>query len=208
MKIRKIVLASQSPRRIEIMEWLNIKFDISPNSFDESSIRHKSPLTLTRLLAEAKANSVTRLYPNSIIIGADALVSFEDKILEKPKNETDQKQLINMQIGRDGKVCCSVCVIDTYSGQKIIKSKITKYKMARVSEYQIEKYIKSGQGMDKAGGFGLQDSNHLFIDKLNGCYSNALGMPICELANILTSMGVSIGVNIKEVVKQKTGKLC
>jgi len=205
---RTIVLASQSPRRIEIMGWLGIDFEISPHSFDESTICHKSSLKLTKLLAEAKAEAVTALYPNSIIIGSDALVSFDNQILEKPLNKTDQRRLIHMQNGKEASVCCSVCVIDTKIKKKVIKSKITKYKMAKVSDYQIEKYIKSGQGMDKAGGYGNQDENNMFLDKLYGCYSNLMGFPVCEVAKILRIMDVPINIDVMKIVKQKTGKNC
>ena len=204
----RVVLASKSPRRKEIMGWLGIDFEISPYTFDESDIKHKSPLKLTRLLAEAKADAVTSLYPDSIIIGSDTLVSFNNLILEKPLNKNHQRQLIHMQNGKEAKVYCTVCVINTSTKQKVIKTKVTRYKMAKASNNQIEQYIKSGQGMDKAGGYGNQDENNMFLDKLYGCYSNLMGFPACEVATILKSMGIPINVNIKKLVNNKTGRKC
>jgi septum formation protein len=203
-----IFLASTSPRRIEMMGWLGVPFKTLSTSFDESIIRHGRPRKLTRLLAEAKAAAAAALHPGSIVIGSDAVVSFHDQLLEKPKNREEQRQMLAAQRGQDAVVYASICVINTVSGQRVIRSKTTHYRMADVPWPKLETYIQSGKGMDKAGGYGQQDEGGTFVEYRKGCYPNALGFPICEVAKILRQMGVPIAVDIKKVVQQNTGRSC
>jgi len=205
---KTVILASTSPRRIEMMGWLKISFQPIPSTVDESKIRHKAPRKLTRLLAEAKAQSLASKYPDAIVIGSDAIVSFKDQILEKPRDKQHQRKMINMQKGQEAKVYSSVCIIDTSTGQKVIKSKTTPYKMADISPDEIERYIDTNSGLDKAGGYGQQDENGMFVDSINGCYTNAIGFPMCDVASILKAMNVPVVSGIKQIVKSKTGRKC
>ena len=203
-----IVLASQSPRRVEILSWLGVPFNATSSEFDESRILHAKPRQLTRLLAEAKAEAVTVDNKGAIIIGSDAVVDFHGQTFEKPKTKEQQRAMLNAQFGQSARVYSSICIINTVTGQKVIKSRMTNYRIARPSQEELEAYIESGQGMDKAGGFGNQDEDGLFLDSLHGCYTNLLGFPLCDVAMILRSMDVPIKVNVKKVVNQKTGRDC
>lgn len=206
--MKKIILASTSPRRKEMLSWLGIKYiSISPD-IDESLIRHSDPKQLTMLLAEAKAEAIASLNSDSIVIGSDAVVAFEDKIIEKPLDKKHQKKLINMQKGKPAKVYSSVCLIDTQTDKKITRTLITKYKMADLSDKKIDSYIASGKGLDKAGGYGCQDENGMFLAGLEGCYTNLIGFPICEVAKMLVELGIPITVDIKKIVEEKTGRKC
>lgn len=203
-----IVLASQSPRRIDILSWLGVPFKAISSEFDESQIHHAKPRQLTRLLAEAKAEAVTTNNQGAIIIGSDAVVDFQGQTFEKPKTKEQQREMLNVQFGQSARVYSSICVINTLTGQKIIKSRMTSYTMTKPSKEKVEAYIESEQGMDKAGGFGCQDEDSLFLDSLDGCYTNLLGFPLCDIAMVLRSMGVPIDVNVKMIVNQKTGRDC
>ena len=203
-----IVLASQSPRRVDMLSWLGVPFKAISSEFDESLIRHARPRKLTRLLAMAKAEAAIADNQDAIIIGSDAVVDFQGQTFEKPKTKEQQREMLNIQFGQTARVYSSVCIINTLTGQKVIKSRTTSYKIAKPSQEKIEAYIESGQGMDKAGGFGNQDENGLFLGSLHGCYTNLIGFPLCDVAVILRSMGVPIKVNVKKVVNQKTGRDC
>ncbi len=204
----KIILASTSPRRIQMMKWLRITFNAVSPEVDEMLIRHSSPRELTRLLAEAKAVALQSNYKDAVIIGSDAVVSFKGNILEKPNSKEEQRKMINLQKGKEAEVYSSVCVINTTTGKKIIKTKVTPYKMATPTDKRIEDYIESGSGMDKAGGYGQQDEGGLFVDSINGCYTNAIGFPLCEVAELLEKAGVNINTDIKSVVMRNIGKEC
>src|SRR3989344_727527 len=202
----KVILASSSPRRIEMMEWLNIPFENIIPELDESQIREKDPMSLTKKLAEAKAEIVANNAKNSLVIGSDALVSFKNKIIEKPKDIKDQRRMLYLQRGKPAAVVTSVCIINTKTGRKVIRTKRTEYVMANVSDEQIEAFIKTGVGLDRAGGYGQQDENGMFIGSEFDCYPNSIGFPICLVKEMLEDLGVKINVDIKKIVKQQTGK--
>lgn len=204
----QIVLASQSPRRIELLGWLDTPFKAASSEFDESQIRHPKSRQLTRLLAEAKAEAVTADNQGAIIIGSDAVVDFQGQTFEKPKTREQQREMLSAQFGQNARVYSSICIINTATGEKVVKSRTTNYKVARPSQKELEAYIESGQGMDKAGGFGNQDENGLFLDSLHGCYTNLLGFPLCDVAKILKSMNIPIEVNVNDIVWQRTQKNC
>lgn len=206
--MKKIILASTSPRRQEMLSWLGIDFTSVSPGIDESLIRHSDPQQLTMLLAVAKAEAVSKLYSKSIVIGSDAVVVFEDKIIEKPLDKKHQRELIFMQKGKPAEVYSSVCIIDNRTNKKIVRTLVTKYKMTDLSDKKIESYIESGKGLDKAGGYGCQDENGMFLAEIEGCYTNLIGFPICEVVNILKELGVVINVDVKKVAKEKTGRKC
>lgn len=205
---KTILLASTSPRRNEMLRWLEIPFKSAKPGVDEKLIRYSSPKELTRLLAEAKAEALRDVSPNTIIIGSDAVVSFQGKILEQPADKKQQREMIELQKGKEAEVYSAVCVIDTSTGEKITKVKVTPYKMASPSDEQIDDYVASGEGLDKAGGYGQQDRDGLFVDSINGCYTNAIGFPLCDVADLLQQMGVTISVDVKEKVSSNTGREC
>ncbi|EKE05264.1 MAG: hypothetical protein ACD_19C00378G0002 [uncultured bacterium] len=204
----KVILASSSPRRIEMMEWLNIPFVYISPELDESQIRDNNPVHLTKKLSEAKAQAVADNAKNSLIIGSDAVVSFKNKIIEKPRDVEDQRRMLYLQRGKPAVVVTSVCVINTKTGKKVTRTKKTKYKMAYVNDEEIEEYIKKGVGLSRAGGYGQQDENGMFIGSEFDCYPNSIGFPICLVKEILEDMGIKVGLDIKKIVKQKTGKSC
>jgi septum formation protein len=203
-----LILASTSPRRIEMMGWLGVSFKAVPSLFDEKSIRDTNPEILTQKLSKAKALSVKHNYPNTIIIGSDSVGEFGGQILEKVADAEEQKRLIKIMRGNEVLVWTSAYLINTESGQEATETVVIRCKMANVEDDLIEKYIESGKGLDKAGGVGLQDFDGAFVEKIDGCYSSALGFPLCKVSEILQKMGISIAVNVKAIVKEKTGKDC
>jgi len=204
----KIVLASTSPRRIEMMGWLGIRFTTKNPDLDESKIRDADPIKLTQKLSEAKSKSVGKKTKNALIIGSDAVVSFQGKIIEKPKDKDDQRRMLYLQRGKPAVVVTSVCVFDTATGKKLVRTKKTKYVMANVSDREIEEYIKTGVGLTRAGGYGQQDENGMFIGSELDCYPNSIGFPICMVKEMLAEFGINIEKDIKKIVKQKTGYSC
>ncbi len=203
-----IILASSSPRRIELLSWLNIPYHAAPSPLDEKSIRNPDPAELTRLLAAAKAASVRDQHPESIIIGSDAVIGLDGTILEKPQSADEQRAMLYAQRGKSGQVFSSVCIVNAQTETSTIRTKVTTYKMPRLTDEQIESYVASGQGLDKAGGFGLQDENGLFIEHLDGCYTNALGFPLCDVQEMLRHVGIDTSVDINSLVRQRTGYTC
>lgn len=206
--MKSIILASTSPRRVEYMNWLGIPFQAVSPSLDEKNIHHDSPEQLAKLLAKAKAGSLKEYHPNSIIIGADTVVNFQGQALGKPRDEQHQREMINLQKGKVAEAYSPICILDTTSNQETILSIATRYTVASPASEQVERYIESKSGLDKAGGFGVQDNSGLFLGDINGCYTNIVAMPLCELKDALEKIGVAIAVDIKERVRLKTGRGC
>lgn len=204
----KIILASTSPRRKEMLAWLGIDFDSVPPGVDEEKIRDKDPVKLAKMLAQAKAEAVAKNYSDGIVIGSDTVIEFEGTIIEKAANNDEQRKMIDSRKGKTFDVISGVCVINAKTGQKKTLAKKTTFYMANVPEAKIDAYIASGQGLDKGGGFGIQDENGLFIDRIEGCYSNCIGLPVCLVAEMLNDFGVEITLNPKSEVKKHTGHEC
>jgi septum formation protein len=206
--MKKVILASSSPRRIEILSWLGIPFDVAVPNVDELAIRDEDAVKLCRKLAKTKAQVISKSYKDGLIIGTDTIVKLGKLIIEKPINKKDQRRLIKLQNGKIMEIISGVYVVDASTGKSMIRTKKTKFKMKKISDKLINFYIKSGQGVDKGGGFGIQDENGMFVENITGCYTNAIGFPICTVAKILENFGVPIKQNIKILVKEKTGYSC
>jgi len=204
----KIILASQSPRRIEMMQWLGVPFESIIPDINEIKLRDNNPEKLTRMLAEAKAQAVAKNLTSGLVIGSDAVVAFNNLIIEKPKNINEQRKMLYLQRGKPATVVTSVSIVNAKTGKKLTKTKKTEYVMANISDEKIEDYIKTGIGMTRAGGYGQQDENGMFIGSEFDCYPNSIGFPICLVKEMLYDMGVEINLNIKKIVKQKIGKSC
>ena len=203
-----IILASTSPRRIEMFRWLGVKFKTDNPQIDEKKIRDKNPVRLAKKLAKAKAEDVSKRYSEGIVIGSDTVIQLGNHIIEKPKDKKDQKRLIKLLTGKEIVIISAVYFKDLTKNRTICRIKKTPFLVKRLSKDQIESYIKSGKGLDKGGGFGIQDNGGMFIEKIKGCYPNSIGFPICTVSKVLKSLGVEINVNIKNLVKEKTGHKC
>lgn len=203
-----IVLASTSPRRRELLSWLNIKYTSVAPEVDEEKIRDQNPERLAMLLAEAKAEAIAKTLQQGIVIGSDTVIEFEDKIIEKAKDKKHQKQLIYAVMGKTTRVISGVCLIDSTTNKRLTKTKSTTLYTARVPDGLVDRYIESGQGLDKGGGFGIQDENGLFIERIEGCYTNCIGFPLCIVLDMLKAFGVAIKVDARQEVKKRAGYDC
>lgn len=204
----KIILASTSPRRKEMLGWLNLSFTSVDPGVDETQIRHNSPDKLALLLSQAKAAAVAKNIKEGIIIGSDTVIALDGHIIEKPLDTDEQRHLINMHRNRPSTIISGVTVIVAATGKRVSRIKKTSFTMADITEQQIEDYIKSGQGLGKGGGFGIQDEEGMFVGRLEGCYTNSIGFPLCTVASILQALDVEITVDVSQTVKAKTGRKC
>ena len=116
--------------------------------------------------------------------------------------------MLREQRGQQGEVISSITLINTLTGASATRTKVTTYRLADFTDEQLESYIISRQGLDKAGGFGLQDEDSMFIGELDGCYTNALGFPLCEAKALLAEFGVAAPVDIPALVLRQTGRTC
>lgn len=186
---KQIILASASPRRKHLLQEIGLKFEIHPSDFEEKDT-HLDPEELAIHNALGKAQDIAGHYKDAIIIGVDTIVAFQDQIIGKPKDQQDAKRILRLLSNTTHKVISGLAVIDSKTHKAITVAETTFVTMDRLEESDIEAYINSGEGTDKAAGYAIQGLGALFVKKIEGDYFNVVGLPIYRLQKILKEFGV------------------
>lgn len=186
---KQLVLASQSPRRKELLESLKLDFIVHPSKFEEKDT-HITPEELALHNAMGKAQDVARHYKNALILGVDTVVAFQDHQIGKPRDIEDAKRILRLLSNTTHKVISAICIIDTDNFKNVTAVETTFITIDRLEESEIEAYIASGEGVDKAGGYAIQGLGSLFCKKMEGDYFNVVGLPIYRLRKLLKEFGV------------------
>ena len=182
MEKRKIVLASQSPRRRELLQGLIADFEIIVDNSDEVADPGLTPEELVKSLALQKAQNVARVAnKGALVIGADTVVCVDGRILGKPKSEREAKEMLSLLSGREHHVCTGFVVVDNATDKTICDFERTMVRFKVLTDEEIERYISSGEPMDKAGAYGIQGTGALFVEGIKGDYFNVVGLPLCAL---------------------------
>ncbi|MCT4543891.1 MAG: Maf family protein [Vallitalea sp.] len=190
--MKSIILASGSPRRKELLERLNIDFDIIVSDLDEDSIEQSKPDDFVEKLAYEKAKSVSMLTnKDSLVIGCDTVVVYNNEILGKPKNNEQAISFLKKLSGSNHQVYSGIAIIDTKSNNKYLSHEITDVYMKELSNDEIAYYIQTGEPFDKAGAYGIQGIGSLFIEKISGDYYNVMGLPLNKLYKGFNELGVN-----------------
>ena len=185
---KKIILASNSPRRRELLSSLGIEFEVVTDNSLEVVGENLLPEEIVCELAEFKWTNVTQKLPSgtdAVVISADTVVSVDGKVLGKPTDEDDAEKMLTMLSGRSHFVYTGVCVRDTFSKKKKKFYVKTEVFFKNLDIIEIKDYINTGEPMDKAGAYGIQDFGALFVEKIHGDYFNVVGLPICKLSEVL-----------------------
>lgn len=190
----KVILASKSPRRVEILEKIVKEFEVVQSNFDENTIDFKGDIEkYVKDLSRNKAIEVSkRLNEPSIVIAADTVVFQNGKVLEKPKNEEDAFSMLSSLSGNTHKVYSGICLINTYDDTVVTDCDCTEVKFSELSLRQIRNYINSGEPMDKAGAYGIQGLGGAFVEGIKGCYYNVMGLPLNKLYKALENYDITI----------------
>ncbi|PIS29809.1 septum formation protein Maf [Candidatus Saganbacteria bacterium CG08_land_8_20_14_0_20_45_16] len=185
MPKKKVVLASSSPRRKELLKKIVKNFKVSVSSIDETKIKARSPEGFALKAALAKAEAVAEKQKNALVIGADTIVVLGKKILGKPKNKADAFKMLKSLCGRVQKVITGVAIVDSDTLEKVTSYEVTKVKMKKASDQTIHHYIETFKPLDKAGAYGIQEMDKVFINKIVGDYDNVVGLPVKLLKKLL-----------------------
>lgn len=184
--MEKIILASSSPRREELLKKYNLNATIFKPQIEEKHINGEKPEQVAMSLAFEKAYWVSNHFNDGeVIIGADTIVVLEDQILGKPKDENDAFRILNLLNGKEHNVITGVSLIKVNSNVKIVDYELTKVRFRHLSEGQINRYIRTMEPMDKAGAYGIQGYGQILVEKIDGCYSNVVGLPLGKLDYLL-----------------------
>lgn len=183
--MKKIILASSSPRRSEILKrYADISIYVPEtkeivNSFDYPQT------TVMKVAFEKAFNILSKCEENALIIAADTVV-YLDKIMGKPKNEAEAFNMLSFLSGKTHYVFTGICIIDTENSKKVVDYEKTSVVFNELTGDFIERYLKTHEYLDKAGAYGIQGYGELLVKEIHGCYNNVKGLPIAKLNNLLS----------------------
>lgn len=190
--MNKIILASSSPRRKDLLSGLGIKFETDPSNYQEDMSLKMSPEKLAIYLSLGKAKDVAQKHKDSIVIAADTFCVLNGELLGKPGTKEEAICMLKNLSGNVHSVITGFTIIDTRTNEQTSKSVETKVYFRKISEKEIDAYVASGEPMDKAGAYAIQGFGGLFVEKIEGDYFNIVGLPIAPLYLELQKFGLDI----------------
>ncbi|MBI3663512.1 MAG: septum formation inhibitor Maf [Acidobacteria bacterium] len=188
----RLILASASPRRAEVLRDANIAFESLPVSIDETRWHNEAPAHLVRRLAKAKAAAVAdRVSGAAIVLGADTEVIVDGDVLGKPAAVLDAREMLRRLSGRTHEVITGLELIRLPDRTTRSEQEISRVTFAPLSDAEIDTYVASGEPFDKAGGYAIQGRAGRFVTRVEGCYFNVVGLPLSRLYRTLRELGWS-----------------
>lgn len=184
-----LVLASSSPRRAELLRQLQLEFSICVSEVDETPLSNEAPDLYVRRLAQAKALAVLPLVASdTLVLGADTVVSCMGQLLTKPLNPEHNRQMLERLSGRSHEVFTGICVASRSNCLTEIVS--TEVEFGVIDDAALRGYVRIGEGVDKAGGYAVQGIGGIFVKRLVGSYSAVVGLPLAETESLLRRLGM------------------
>lgn len=190
--MKKIVLASASPRRKELLEKIGLKFEVDPSNSVEYISPALMPDEIAKSISSEKALAIAGKYQNAIIIAADTFIVFEGKIMGKPSTEADAKKMLTTLSGRVHSVMTGFTILDTENKKILSKSVETIIYMKELTPQEIDAYVESQEPLDKAGAYAIQGLGAVLVEGIEGDYYNVMGLPLNALVESLNEFGISI----------------
>jgi len=190
----RLILASKSPRRNELLEQAGLTFSVIPSDFDESTVALSDPDSYVITLAESKAVDISQKHPAGWVIGADTIVLIDRKILGKPASKEKARDMLQRLSGKTHQVLTGYCICCKKKNRFFSETIKTDVRFKKLSDAEIEWYIQTGEPFDKAGAYAIQGIGTFLVKSINGSYTNVVGLPVCEVIEFLIKEGV-IGLN-------------
>jgi len=185
LQLPKLILASGSPRRAEILQFVGWEFEKHVADVDETEFAGEKPEDYVRRLAKTKAETVAERYENALVLGADTIVVIDGQIIGKPKDLTDARRMLKLLSGRWHEVFTGVAItkrenskFKIQNSKTIVELQKTRVKFAELSDAEIELLVEKGEPLDKAGAYAVQAQAALFIEEIQGDYWNVVGLPV------------------------------
>ena len=188
--MKKIILASASPRRKELLRQIGLIFEVVPSEIEEDVKDGEEPREHVLRLARLKAQEIARDQDSAVIIGADTIVVLGGEILGKPKDEEEAFAMLSQMSGRVHRVFTGFCVLDASDGSEYSEAVESKVRFKHLTPEEIRGYIKTDEPMDKAGAYAVQGRGSYMIKEIQGSYTNVVGLPLCELVEVLSRVKV------------------
>lgn len=192
---QELILASRSPRRREILSRLGIAFSVQPGEVDEAGVTRADPAELVERLALAKALDVAGSRERALVIGADTIVVLDGEVLGKPADRREAVAMLERLQGRKHQVYSGLAVVEMEHGslaRRAVGHRVTEVTMRPTTREEIEWYVGTGEPMDKAGAYGIQGLGVLLVDRIEGCYTNVVGMSVPLLLQLTRQLGYEL----------------
>lgn len=190
MSIPRLILASRSPRRVELLTEAGFVFDPVPADIDEDAYADTlAPMGVAEYLAYCKAERIAEAHPDAVVLGADTIVALGDTLLGKPEDAEHARWMLGQLAGSQHTVASGVCVMQKSSGRSDVKHMVSTVSMRPLSPREIDLYVSSGDWRGKAGGYGIQDHDP-FVTNMGGSLTNIVGLPMELAIPMLAAMGV------------------
>lgn len=186
-----LVLASQSPRRRQLLEQIGVPFTIDASTAEnEAGVAHLPPPQQARALALTKARDVAARHPGRVVLGADTIVVLDNQVLNKPADPADAVRMITSLQGRAHQVITGVVLVAP--GRELVAHETTTVWIRPLTRPQIERYVNTGEPLDKAGAYGIQGHAAALVERIEGCYYNVVGLPLARVVRMLTELDLEV----------------
>ena len=190
--MKRIILASASPRRKELLEKIGLKFEVDASNCVEEVDPALEPDELTRRISLTKAKSVAPRYKDALIIAADTIGVIGKKLLGKPHTADEARKMLAQISGKSHEVITGFTVLDTTTNKVFSGTVNTKVYIKKLTTQEIDAYVQTGEPLDKAGAYGIQGLGAVIVEKIEGDYYNVVGLPLSALAEVLKEFGINV----------------
>lgn len=190
--MKKIILASASPRRKELLEKIGLKFEAEPSGHEEAIPSGAEPHEFSQKISLEKAKVIASKHENAIVIAADTIIVLGNKIMGKPHTETEARKMLEAINGRSHYVITGFSIVDTGRNKTLSRSVETKVSIKKLTPAEIDAYVRSKEPLDKAGAYAIQGLGAVIVEKIEGDYYNVMGLPLNALTEALKEFGITI----------------
>lgn len=190
--MNRLILASASPRRRELLQRIGLNFEVRPSQVDENNFRDLPPAARVEHLALAKARAVAQACKEGLVIGADTIVVCRGQVLGKPASAAEAAAMLSFLSGRTHTVYTGVAVVRAPGGEEKFTHSRTEVTFRHLDPAIISAYVATGEPLDKAGAYGIQGRGALLVERINGDYFNVVGLPLVKVVELLEEFGVDV----------------
>jgi len=204
----RLILASTSPRRREILALLRLPFEVIAPDFAELTADHRAIEEEVVEFAKRKAESVAENHPQSIVIGSDTMISINAEKIGKPKDRADARRILRTLAGKVHRILTSVVIIDRCGGDGLQTVEEVIVTMRRYLGADIDDYLAQNESLDKAGAYSIQGKGRALIESIRGDYLAAVGLPLKPIAEYLSKQGIEVGADMEQLYRDKAVLSC
>jgi MAF protein len=205
---KRLLLASQSPRRRELLALLGLPFEVTVADVAEDPLVDESPAAAAVRLSQAKARAARPARPDALIIGCDTVVALDGELLGKPRDTADALSVLRRLRGRSHTVFSAVTLLEPVAGRTSSDLAETWLAMRAYTDAEVAAYVASGDPLDKAGAYAIQHPGFHPVAELHGCYANVMGLPLCHLTRSLRAWSVEPPNEVPAACQAHTGRRC